>query len=125
MRTPIRSSLAWDTGPTPGMTPTGIGPSNATSVPGVTTVEPSGLPSSLPILAMNFELATPTDAVRPPVRSDTSALSSATRVPSSAAPKPTGRVAARKSTNASSSDNGSTRGESSRSSPMTWALAIR
>ena len=52
-----------------GYHPTGIGPSNATSVPGSTTRRPSGLASSLATFAMNFDVATPTEAVSPPVRS--------------------------------------------------------
>jgi hypothetical protein len=46
-----------------------MGASSATSVPGSTTRLPSGFASSLAILAMNFEVATPTDAVSPSVAS--------------------------------------------------------
>ena len=56
---PIRCSFSPVTGPTPGITPTGIGPSSATSVPGSTIRRPSGLASSVATLAMNFDVATP------------------------------------------------------------------
>ena len=74
---------------------------------------------------MNFDEPTPTDAVNPPVAAVTAALSSATRVCRPAGLKSSSRVAARRSTKASSSESGSITGDSSRRIPITWSLAIR
>ena len=57
-----RSAVA---GPTPGITFTFIGRRRSSSVPGGTTVMPSGLSSSLATLARNFEDAMPTDRSEP------------------------------------------------------------
>ena len=108
------------------MTPTGIGPIRSTSVPGSMTQRPSGFSSSLAILARNFDEATPTDAVSPPVSLVHVVLqplhpgSQGVRCQVDRV-----RVAARRSTNASSSDSGSTSGDSARSRPITWPLASR
>jgi len=122
---PIRRSLSRVTGPTPGITPTDSGRSSATSVPGSTMQTPSGLSSSLATLAMNLELPTPTEAVSPPVTSATSVLSRVTRSRSPAGDRSTGSGATSRSTNASSSDSGSTRGDSARSVAITCRLASR
>ena len=85
------------------------------SVPGGTTTRPSGLSRSLATLAMNLEVPTPTEAVSPPVTSCTRARrSSANAV--TVADLEVGQVgAAARSTNASSSESGSTSGEAARS----------
>ena len=93
-------------------------------MPGATTTSPSGLSRSLATLATNFELATPTDAVSPPVTSCTrSRRSSANAV--TVATSRSGRSARARSTKASSSESGSTSGEQERSSPITAALVER
>ncbi len=109
-------------GPTPGITVACIGPSTSASVPGSTTKTPSGLLISLAILAISLDEATPTDAVRPPVRSAMSAriaaTMSSTRSGSKLGPAP-------RSTKASSSDSGSMTSVSSRSRSITIRLASR
>ncbi len=62
---PARRSRSAVAGPTPGITVTFIGRSRSSSVPGGTTVSPSGLSSSLATLARNFEEAMPTVAGQP------------------------------------------------------------
>ena len=121
---PARRSRSAVAGPTPGITVTFIGRSSSSSVPGGTTVIPSGLSSSLATLARNLDEAMPTVAVRPPVTSCTRWRS---RSPASVtvATSRSGRSAAARSTNASSSDSGSTRGDSSRSTCMTRVLVSR
>ena len=100
-------------GPTPGITVTCIGARNSASVPAGTTTTPSGLSRSLAIFAISLDVPAPTDAVRPPLafwiaafRSSAMACTSSTV--SSLSP------AADRSTNASSSDSGSTSGDSAR-----------
>ncbi len=93
-------------------------------MPGAITTRPSGLRRSLAIFAMSFEVPTPTEPVSPPVTSCTRSLSrSATAV--TVATEWSGSSAAARSTNASSRDSGSTRGDSSRSSAMTASLVRR
>ncbi len=67
MLTPSLASRSIVAGPTPGIARAGSPAMVATSVPGSTSRTPSGLASSLATFAMNFELPSPTDAVRPPV----------------------------------------------------------
>ena len=67
----------------------------------------------------------PTEAVRPPVAVATAALRSATSSRSPVSVSSIGRPAWARSTNASSNDNGSTAGDSSRRMPITWRLAAR
>ena len=93
-------------------------------MPGGTTTSPSGLSSSLATLAMNFEVPTPTDAVRPPVTSATCARSRSAKAVTVAISRSSSCAAAR-STKASSSDSGSTSGEVSRSTAITCSLAVR
>ena len=50
-------------GPAPHRRPIGRGARNSASPPALTTTRPSGLSRSLAILAMNFDLAQPIDAV--------------------------------------------------------------
>ena len=73
MEMPARRSRSAVAGPTPGITVTCIGRSRSSSVPAATTTSPSGLSRSEATLATNFEDATPTDAVSPPVTSVTRA----------------------------------------------------
>ncbi len=87
-------------------------------MPGSTTSSPSGLASSLAILASIFVVATPTDATRP--------VSSRTRARMSvaiSAPVPWRRRAPRASRKASSSEMGSTSGVYERRIAMTARLA--
>ena len=107
------------------MTLTASGSINGTSEPGATTTSPSGLPSSVASLAMNLELPMPTEAVSPPVAVATAALRSATSSRSPGSVSSIGRLAWARSTNASSSDSGSTAADSSRRIPITWRLAAR
>ena len=102
-----------------------IGRSRSRSVPGGTTVRPSGLSSSLATLAMNFDVPMPTVPVSPPVTSRTRCAQLARRTAVTVATSRSGRPAAARSTNASSSDSGSTRGEAARSTSMTRALVSR
>jgi hypothetical protein len=93
-------------------------------VPGGTTTSPSGLSRSLAIFATSFDEATPTEPHSPPVTSRTPSLSRrATSV--TPATETSGRSAAARSTKASSRDSGSTSGERSRSSVITWRLLSR
>ena len=115
---PARRSRSLVAGPTPGMTVTFIGRSRSSSLPGGTTVIPSGLSSSLATLARNFDEAMPTVAVSPPVTSCTRRRSSSPTSVTVATSR-SGRPAAARSTNASSSESGSTSGDRSRSTCMT------
>jgi hypothetical protein len=99
-----------------------MGPSTSASVPGATTKTPSGLLISLAILAMSFDEATPTEAVRPPV---ISVMSARMRPTTSSTSSATNDSFAARSTKASSSDNGSISSDSSRSRSMTSRLASR
>ena len=93
-------------------------------MPGETTTSPSGLSISLATLAMNFEDPMPTEAVSPPVTSATAARSSsAARV--TVGTERSGRPALARSTKASSSESGSTSGETARSVSITRSLASR
>jgi len=93
-------------------------------VPGGTTTSPSGLSSSLAILATSLEEATPTEPNSPPVTSVT-ALFSRTAAAVTPATDTSSSPAGRRSTNASSSESGSTSGDSSRSSVITARLVFR
>ena len=93
-------------------------------MPGGTTTRPSGLSRSLATLAMNFEVPIPTDAVSPPVASATCSRSRSASAVTVGISR-SGRPAAARSTKASSSDNGSTSGEVSRSTAITSSLLAR
>ncbi len=116
-----RSAVA---GPTPGITVTCIGRSSSTSVPGGTTTRPSGLSRSLATFAMNLDVPIPTDAVSPPVTSTIRPRSSSANAVTSGTSRP-GSPACSRSTNASSSESGSTSGETVRSSSITRRLVSR
>ena len=65
MRRPIACSRSSVLGPSPGITPTGSGARKSDSVPGRTSTSPSGLRVPLATLATSFDVAAPTEAVRP------------------------------------------------------------
>ena len=65
VRRPIARRRSSVFGPRPGMTPTGSGARKSASVPGGTRTSPSGLRVPLATLATSFEVAAPTEAVRP------------------------------------------------------------
>ena len=116
---PSRCAVA---GPTPGITVTCIGARNSASVPAGTTTTPSGLSRSLAIFAISFDVPAPTDAVRPPDTFRIAAFRSLAIASTSSTVSPDSPLAAR-SMNASSSDSGSTSGDSARISAITaWLL---
>ena len=90
----------------------------ASSVPGATTVRPSGLSSSEAILATSLEEPMPTDAVRPPVAVRMRSRSACARALTPSTVR-SGPAAAARSTYASSIDTCSTRGDTSASSDIT------
>ncbi len=114
MRTPARASRASVFGPTPHSARTGIGARNAASVPGGTKTRPSGFFKSEAIFATLLLLPMPTDSVSP-VAFRTSSFSSLP-MRSGSAPSRTQPLT---STNASSSESGSTSGDSARKIAMT------
>src|SRR5437660_134284 len=65
VRNPIARSLSSVFGPSPGITLIGSGARKSASVPGGTSTRPSGLRVPLATLATSFDVAAPTDAVKP------------------------------------------------------------
>jgi hypothetical protein len=93
-------------------------------MPGATTTNPSGLSRSLAIFAISFEVPMPTDPAMPPVTSRIRVLSSRASALTDVTER-SGRSAATRSTNASSSDSGSTSGLTERRTSITALLVSR
>ena len=93
-------------------------------MPAGTTTSPSGLSRSEATFATNFDVATPTDAVSPPVTSVTRARTCSARARTDSSSYDVSSETVR-STKASSSDSGSTSGERSRRTVITAWLASR
>ena len=93
-------------------------------MPAGTTTRPSGLSRSEATFATNFDVATPTEAVRPPVTSVTVTRTCSASARTDGSSYVESSETAR-STNASSSDSGSTRGDRSRRTAITAWLASR
>jgi hypothetical protein len=117
--TPSLRSPASATGPTPHSDRTDSGASTSCSRSGATTRSPSGFASSEAIFASCLPEPAPTEAGRP-VAARTSARSRAPNRSTSAAGAP---ASAGGSRNASSIDTGSSTGEASASTVITWALS--
>ena len=116
---PSRCNRSSATGPIPHSRRTGRPASNAASSSGRTTRRPSGLARSEAILAICLPEPAPTEATRP-VRSRIRRRNSAQNVSTSAAEAPASSAG---SPNASSKDNCSSTGTSSRTVPRTRRLA--